>query len=163
MSMNKVGREILIQEMARLGNQGINCQGCKGLCCTSMANSMQITKDEAKDILSFLKSNGRFNTDVKNKLLKCIEEFRLDYEIPTTRGIPFRRTYTCPFYEPGPKGCTIDLEYKPLGCLGFNPKEINAKGGASCSSNTEILKQISMDKTDKKNIPKALLDIWDQI
>ncbi|MFI5390895.1 MAG: hypothetical protein ACHQYQ_05990, partial [Bacteriovoracales bacterium] len=96
-------------------------------------------------------------------LIKCIEEYRLDYEIPTTRGIPLRRTYTCPFFEPGPKGCSIDSRSKPYGCLAFNPTEKNSKGGGSCSSNKEILKQIPMGDLNKKNIPMALLDIWDLI
>ena len=162
-SSNVERRQVLLNEMESLAKSGINCSSCSGTCCTSFANSMQITQIEALDILHFLKSEGRFNEELKNNLIKCIDEYRLDYEISTTRGIPIRRTYTCPFFEPGPKGCSIDLRSKPYGCLAFNPNEKNSKGGAACSSNKEILKQIPTGNLNKKNIPMALLDIWDLI
>lgn len=174
MSTNKQRREVLILEMEALGNQGINCQGCQGTCCTSLANSMQISPIEALDLLSFLKSQGRLTNDLKNKLRECVEKYRLDYEISTTRGVPLRRTYTCPFFEPGPTGCTIDKYSKPYGCLGFNPQEKNATGGASCFSKKEILQKRAeeFESTElelikeykiswaKKSIPLALLDLW---
>ena len=167
-------RAMLIFEMERLGNEGINCQGCQGTCCTSVANSMQISPIEALDMLTFLKSKDRLTPDLKNKLIKCVEKYRLDYEISTTRGVPLRRTYTCPFFEPGPKGCTIERDSKPYGCLAFNPQEKNATGGASCFSKKEILEKRSKEFEQsereltkdyklgwtKKNIPGALLDLW---
>lgn len=174
MSTNKQRREALILEMEGLGQRGINCQGCQGTCCTSLANSMQISPIEALDMLTFLKSKDRLTPDLKNKLIECVEKYRLDYEISTTRGVPLRRTYTCPFFEPGPKGCTIDKYYKPYGCLAFNPQEKNATGGASCfskreilikrseefeQSENEIIKDYKINWT-KKNIPSALLDLW---
>jgi Fe-S-cluster containining protein len=153
-------RKNLIEEMERLKSLGINCQGCLGTCCTSVANSMLITPIEAQDILLFLKTTGKKTEELKNKLNECVEKYRLNYEISTTRGIPIRRTYTCPFYEPGPKGCSIDQYFKPYGCLGFNPKVPNSSGN-NCSSNKEILGKIPNDSSPKKNIPKAMLDIWD--
>jgi len=174
MSTTKKRRELLIFEMEKLGNQGINCQGCLGTCCTSLANSMQISPIEAFDMLYFLKSEGRLTGDLKKKLNDCVEKYRLNYEISTTRGLPLRRSYTCPFFEPGPKGCTIDKYSKPYGCLGFNPQEKNATGGASCFSKKEILQKrveefellelelIKEYKIDwaKKSIPLALLNLW---
>ncbi len=160
MSTSKHRRQILINEMERLKGQGINCQNCLGICCTSSSNSMLITPVEANDIKDFLKSKSRWNEELKKKLEDCVKKYRLDYEIPTTRGLSFRRTYTCPFFEPGPKGCTIELENKPYGCLAFNPK-IQKSSGGTCSSNKEILEQLALEDETKKSIPIALLDIWD--
>ena len=181
MSTPKERRQIIISQMNQISKKGINCQGCVGTCCTSLANSMQISPLEAQDLLDFLKSSGRLTTQLKEDLLDCVKKYRLDHEISTTRGIPFRRTYTCPFFTPGPKGCSIDPEYKPYGCLSFNPQEKNANGGSSCFSNSDIYqkredefiwKEGGLNKKiieglnlswNKKSIPQALLDLWNSL
>jgi hypothetical protein len=178
MSTAKIRREFLLLEMDQNYANGINCQDCPGHCCTSSSNSMQITPLEAMDLILFLKSQNRLTCELKEKLKNCIKEYRLDHEISTTRGIPFRRTYTCPFYHPGPKGCSIEPQYKPFGCLAFNPQKKKDQGNQSCQSNSHSYKKredaYSMEEEilngnlireynlswRKKSIPEAILDLW---
>ena len=54
-------RKILVHEMGRLFRNKINCFSCQGVCCTFVANSMQITLIEAFDIYFFLKENYPLN------------------------------------------------------------------------------------------------------
>jgi len=70
-------------------------------------------------------------------LKECIEEFRLDKSVAS---IKIRRTYTCPFFNGDKLGCTIDPDFKPYGCLAFNPRESGVKAGGNCRSNLDLLK-----------------------
>jgi Fe-S-cluster containining protein len=166
----------LIDEMKALGSAKIDCFNCTGTCCTQVANSMQVTPLEAMEILLSLDPKEIDST--KEKLKSTIDQFRLDHEIFTgKKGIStLRKTYTCPFFSPGPKGCGIKKEYKPYGCLGFNPR-LESDNGSQCTSNTALLEsreeqfiknedqineKIRLDlKLDwiKKDIPRALIDL----
>jgi hypothetical protein len=165
-----------IDKMNQLDSRKINCSQCDGHCCTYLSNSMQVTPIEAVELLHYLKSKGRWNEELKRKLNQCVQDYRLDKEISTGRNSTFRRTYTCPFYTPGPKGCSIAIEYKPYGCLAFNPKNKNADG-TNCHSDIEVLEEreklntkFEIDKNaeitrelklwwDKLPMPYALLEI----
>ena len=50
-----------------------------------------------------------------------------------------RKTYTCPFYTPGPTGCSIHPDWKPYGCLAFNPRRPGVTSGGHCASDQDLL------------------------
>jgi Fe-S-cluster containining protein len=169
-------RQNLVQEMSKLEGKNIHCFNCAGTCCTFSANSMQITPLEAFEILFSLDLNPEKIEELKIIMKNTVTSYRLDHEIFTGKkaSSSLRRTYTCPFFSPGPKGCTLGRAHKPYGCLGFNPK-ISDDNGTSCHSHTEILeeretlhetsetianeylrKTYSLD-WNKKDLPRALL------
>ncbi|MDO9182727.1 MAG: hypothetical protein Q7U04_09975 [Bacteriovorax sp.] len=181
----KLGRErrkLLIDEMSSLTNQKVHCFNCSGTCCTFSANSMQITPIEAFEIILSLEITDDNLFEIKNNLKKNIQDYRLDHEIFLGKKINsvLRKTYTCPFFAPGSKGCTIKKDLKPYGCLGFNPK-IENDNGSLCHSNTQLLEtrenahrmdEIAANNFLKNNlqldwikleIPKAVLALIDKI
>ena len=164
--------------MSSLDGKKVNCLTCEGTCCTYKANSMQITPLEAMDILKYLQG---LDETLKEKLESCVSDYRLDVEIPTSRGRAFRKTYTCPFFTPGPKGCSLPKDVNPYGCLGFNPKTSGVTGGGNCSlkedvskereekfnlfemqENLRLKKEFNLD-WDKLSIPQALLSLWSKV
>ena len=168
-------REIIISEMDALAKTGLSCQSCEGFCCTFSYNSMQVTPLEALDTYSFLKNNNMINEELIESLKSCIKAYRLDVEISLGKSGEFRRHYTCPFYNAGPKGCSISRKSKPYGCLGFNALEENVSVEGKCTSNLEVLRkreQVLDEKAindevksilglywDKKNYPVAVLNL----
>jgi len=166
-------------EMKTLAENGKNCFNCEGFCCTFSYNSMQVTPLEALDAYSYLRKKNRIDEELIDCLRKCIKSFRLDVEISVGRMGELRRNYTCPFFNSGPKGCGISREYKPYGCLGFNPLEENVSTEGKCTSNIAILEKresICDEKVlneelreklslywDKKNFPMALLSLIEKL
>jgi len=181
MESAKARRKILLDFMSQLDGKKVNCLTCEGTCCTSLANSMRVTPLEALDILNYLHESNRHNDDLKEKLKKCISDYRLDVEISTSRGRPFRKTYTCPFFVPGPKGCSLPKEVNPYGCLGFNPQIQGVTSGGKCHLDEDIagareekfraiegLENIKLKEKynldwDKLTIPQALLSLWSEV
>ena len=159
----KQRRENLIGQMQQLSNSQVDCSSCDGKCCSYKSNSMQVTPLETRDILTYLKEQNRWNSSLKDKLKKCINDFRLDKEISTGKNTTFRRTYTCPFYTPGPKGCSIPPEYKPYGCLAFNPARTSSEG-EHCESDIKKLeereKKYDPSETELNHKMKNDLGLW---
>ena len=175
-------RSLLIEAMASLEGKAIHCFQCSGTCCTSVANSMQITPLETLEIVEGLQASGVELKEVESKLKETIQQYRLDYELSTgKKGIKqLRRTYTCPFYSPGPKGCALSRSIKPYGCLAFNPK-MAGDNGSSCSSMIDLLEtreknhqsfeDIANQKIreaygidwDKLDLPRALLTFFQKL
>lgn len=175
-------RQILLNEMAILANQKIHCFNCSGTCCTYSANSMQITPIEAFEIILSLEVTQENLAELKAKLQKNIQDFRLDHEIflGKKNNSLLRKSYTCPFFVVGSKGCTIKKDLKPYGCLGFNPRMEN-DNGSQCLSNTghlEIREKSEIKNEDQANfylkkelqldwvkleIPKAVLALIEKI
>ena len=178
-------RKALINEMEQLEGKTIHCFTCPGTCCTSQANSMQITPIEALEILYSIKAD-EFTpndlTDFKNRMEQTIANYRLNVEIYTGKknASALRKNYTCPFFNNGSLGCGLSRSYKPYGCLGFNPKSTD-DNGSSCASNIELLaerdnlfisaedmangqirKKLNLSWT-KQSIPQALLELVDKI
>ena len=174
-------RDVVIDQMATLEKQGIHCRTCAGTCCTSVANSMQITPLEALEILLNLKeilSNQETKLKLIEQLKNTIQLYRLDKEIYTGKKNQesLRKRYTCPFFNFGTIGCALSRGFKPYGCLGFNAVVEN-DNGQSCRSDLGILETREQHfihaenlsntflKTkwnilwDKKSIPEALLEI----
>ncbi len=173
--MNELGdnsdlerRGLLLEEMKFLDRNKINCSECKGKCCSAVANSMQCSPIEAMDISLWLEKNGYWSDQLIEKLKKCISDYRLDYEISTTRGEAFRRTYECPFFNYSSAGCFLAPQVKPYGCLGFNPNSEGVKDGENCSSSLALLKRRE-DKWEKKEkilnqkLIEELLLLWDKL
>ncbi len=173
-------REKLIANMKRLIKSGKHCYDCQGFCCTYSNNSMRITPLQALDLYEFLSLNDRINEELVSELKRNIKDYRLDKEISLGRGRELRRYYTCPFFKPGAKGCSVDIEYKPYGCLAFNPLEENVTEEGHCTSDQSILAQREVDSTgeeilshkireslkldwDTKNISAALLDLIEKV
>lgn len=164
--------------MSQLDGQKVNCSSCLGTCCTFQANSMQITPLEGVEILTYLKESNRLDDSLKEKLKRCVADYRLNVEISTSRGRAFRKTYTCPFFTPGPKGCSLPKDVNPYGCLGFNPKVMGVKNGGNCSLQEDVaqlreekfktyemkINQRLREAYDlswyKTSIPQALLSLW---
>ena len=136
----KIRREYLIKAMDSLSSKQINCYSCTGLCCTFESNSMQVTPQEALDVLFLLDQQQRINQDLIILLKNNIQKYRLDKEISTGKNSTFRRYYTCPFYQEGEKGCTLTREDKPYGCLGYNATVEQAKIQSDCGSDLALLK-----------------------
>ncbi len=144
-------RKAVLEPMKEQFAQGMNCANCIGHCCTSLYNSMQVTPLEAIDLYIYLKNENRINEDLVTKLKDCVKTFRLDYVISTGRNSSFRRSYTCPFYEPGAKGCSIDPQYKPYGCLAFNPLKVGVSESGSCTSYIKLLENRESQSEDEIN------------
>ena len=178
-------RIALIKEMQVLEGKTIHCFTCLGTCCTSQANSMQITPIEALEILQSLHVDQFSPTEMfifKEKMNLTINAYRLNFETYTGKknSSLLRKSYTCPFFNNGSLGCGLSRSSKPYGCLGFNPKK-NDDNGKSCSSNIKVLEEredsfhLSEDLINaqiklelnllwtKQNIPSALLDIINRI
>ncbi len=155
-----MSRERLLTANQRLNEKGIGCESCLGECCTSRRNTMQITRSEASDIRLYLESQGLWDNALIERLRANILEYRLDVELPRFGSRQnLRRTYTCPFYFSGPKGCSLPREVKPYGCLAFNPTKENAKGiNDGCVSDQKILAEESASVANdaKWPIPVAL-------
>jgi hypothetical protein len=178
----KVRRKMLCDEMDSLAEKKIHCFNCTGTCCTMSANSMQITPVEAFEIIVSLDLTTQDAIDLKNKLNQNIKAYRLDHEIFLGKKARhfLRKTYTCPFFSPGPKGCTLKKEIKPYGCLGFNPR-IESDNGGQCQTDFNLLlkreEKESLDEIkandylkkefkltwDKYEIPKAIIALLDQL
>lgn len=135
-------RHHLIEEMKQLSDKQIHCFQCTGTCCTMSANSMQVTPLEAFEMILSLDVTEDNIQEIKQKLQETINHYRLDHEISLGKKAQahLRKTYTCPFFVPGPKGCTIKKELKPYGCLGFNPRQ-ESESGTNCHSDFSLLEK----------------------
>ncbi len=163
-------RDALLEKIESNNKEEKNCEICPGFCCTYTSNSMQITPLEAFEIYQSL---GKIDEELREKLLKCIVDFRLDKEIFISRYKSVRRTYTCPFFQHKNVGCSLPFEVKPYGCLAFNPleKKVSTEGHcASDKASLEKVDEISFCKNEelkkkyqinweKRPIPLALLDV----
>ncbi|MBP9680079.1 MAG: hypothetical protein KBD76_01640 [Bacteriovorax sp.] len=178
----KTRRKMLCDEMDALSDKQIHCLNCTGTCCTMSANSMQITPLEAFEIIQSLALTAETVNAIKDELRTNIRNYRLDHEIFLGKKSHhfLRKTYTCPFFSPGPKGCTIKKELKPYGCLGFNPR-IEGDNGSQCHSDFDLLQKredpmliLEAEANDylknkfeltwnKCEIPKAVLALLDNL
>ena len=153
-------RSNLIVEMKDQISKGQNCYNCVGHCCTFVHNSMQVTPIEAVDAFLFLEQAGRIDKELIAELDSCIKHYRLDYNISLHSNKVMRRYYTCPFYKPGEKGCTLSLSDKPYGCLAFNPLEKNVSTEGKCASNIENLKNREKQSLNECELNKEIQNIF---
>ena len=168
LAVGKERRKILRENMVNLLSKGVNCYSCTGLCCTFVANSMQTDAIQTLELYLFLKENNRWNEELVSELKEVIKNNRLEYEIQTGIGTSFRRTYTCPFYNKGPKGCSIEPESKPYGCLGFNARTPGASEGSDCTSDLELLNRREDQNQDMEQVANSYLKSklslnWDRL
>lgn len=144
MASSRDRRQSLTQKMADLNDQGKNCLSCTGMCCTYLFNSMQATPLETLELCISLAKENRLNNELLEKMKTYVKEFRLDVVISLGKGKSFRRTYTCPFFKEGEKGCSISLHDKPYGCLGFNPMEKDVFTEGKC--------KVYLDSHEKREV-----------
>ncbi len=161
-------RKALIDEMSQLESNGIDCSSCEGICCSFIANSMKTTPLETLDLLVHLEDTDRLNDNFWALIQENIVHYRLDYDIDTGRGTSFRRTYTCPFYSPGAKGCSISRNSKPYGCLGFNAGRPNANGENGCAPDFDLLKRredkfLSLEQKINGELKEVLGLTWEKL
>ena len=152
-------RFALIKEMQLLEGKTIHCFTCPGTCCTSQANSMQITPIETLEILHSLQVDQFTPSEMtrfKEHMNQTILGYRLNIEIYTGKKNTsvLRKNYTCPFFNNGSLGCGLSRSAKPYGCLGFNPKT-NDDNGNSCSSNIGMLEEREHSFNSKENLVNA--------
>lgn len=154
----RVRRLRLIEEMKQLSDKQIHCFQCTGTCCTMSANSMQVTPLEAFEMILSLEITENNLQEIKQKLQENIDHYRLDHEISLGKKAQthLRKTYTCPFFVPGPKGCTIKKELKPYGCLGFNPR-IEGENGTNCHSDFTLLEKRENENTQSETLANEFL------
>jgi Fe-S-cluster containining protein len=169
-------RSPLLEKMKDLADQGFNCHGCKGHCCTYEANSMLITPIEAVELMIYLKNNHLLNDSLKERLTSTVSAYRLEPR-PLVKKHYFRKTYTCPFYSHEELGCPLPPEIKPFGCLAFNSHHPSEKATSHCYSEIEVLEQRELNNLgedqlnqklreefhlwwEKAPIPNALLELW---
>lgn len=168
-------RASLREHMHRLAADGKTCQSCCGVCCTFVSNSMRITPVEAMDLKRRLESEGRWTPELLETLRDTVRSFRLDQDAGDGRR-SLRKTYTCPFYTPGPRGCSIHPDHKPYGCLAFNARAPGITEGGNCASardqlldreaafpeeetaNQALRERFALDR-DTEPIPIALLKL----
>lgn len=136
--------------------EGKSCVSCTGICCTFLSNSMQITPLEAMDLKQWLITQGRWNTALFAQLTQTVRRFRLDQDLGDGRR-SIRRTYTCPFYTPGAKGCSISRHHKPYGCLAFNAKAPGISAGGNCASDQSVLSKREEQFPVEENRNKQLV------
>ena len=128
---------------------------------------MQTTPLETKELLEYLKEEGRINDKLVKDLKATIKRYRLDQDLIHHKKSLIRRTYTCPFFKDQNMGCSIAPEAKPYGCLGFNAKSPAVKDGENCGSDIELLERrellhIELESVENQKI-KAELEIhWDK-
>lgn len=172
-------RAPLLGAMAALGNQNIGCANCSGVCCTAIANSMQVTPVELFDVVELLQERQAFTPALKQGLQDCVRKYRLDVEVGHGRRT-LRKTYTCPFYTPGPTGCGLNRTHKPYGCLAFNARKPHVTEGEDCGSDSDQLQaREDLFETEERDnerlrvawklywekapLPLALLEVWDRV
>lgn len=173
-------RELLAEQMLSNEKAGKDCMSCTGRCCTFEANSMQMTSLEALEAMTVLEEKGLLNDEVKSRLQKCIDEFRLDKYIQIGPGEYFRKSYTCPFFFFPEFGCGLGIDNKPYGCIAFNPCESGIKDGGNCQSDLDIQEKrndLFEEEEDRANealfkekgisilkepIPIKLLEFWNK-
>lgn len=158
-------RKIIIDEMDKLFSLGKDCLNCEGHCCTFTYNSMQVTPIEAVDTYVYLRENNLITDQLIKKLEECITSYRLDIEFNMGGRREFRKNYTCPFFNNGPKGCGISRKYKPYGCLGFNALRKGVSEPGSCTSNVELLEKrslLSLEDKINQELKEGLNLYWDK-
>ncbi len=143
-------RASLIADMQARAELGHHCAACSGICCTFVANSMCITPLETRDLRQFLEREGRWTPALLTELRETVRRFRLDQDVGDGRR-NLRRTYTCPFYHPGPKGCSISRQHKPYGCLAFNPRTGGQTEGGNCVSDQGLLSSLENRNETREN------------
>ena len=170
-------RARLRRHMRDLAATGRHCGACSGVCCTFVANSMRISPVEALDLKHWLQAQGRWTPELIGHLRETVRRYRLDQESGDGRRA-LRKTYTCPFYRPGPLGCSIHPDHKPYGCLAFNARSPGITEGGDCASaQSELhareadfpaetaanagLRQRARLPQEARPIPLALLDLAD--
>ncbi len=135
----------LLTAMEGLAAAGIGCSACTGVCCTFVANSMQITLVEALDILAALERSGRLTLEETARWAAAVARFGLDRPLPGDgrRGM-MRRRYTCPFFAEGKLGCTLPPAAKPYGCLTYNARRAGIVDGEACGSQQALLDAVEV-------------------
>lgn len=136
----EIRRALLRDHMLELDQKGWSCSACTGVCCTFVANSMRITPVEAWDLRRYLESKGRWTPELIETLKETVARYRLDQDAGDGRR-SLRKTYTCPFYTNGPRGCSIHPDHKPYGCLAFNARRSGITEGGHCASAQDLLQE----------------------
>lgn len=166
-------RAIVRAHMQSLIDAGKHCGACSGPCCTFRHNTMQITPLEALDIVRHLRATDRHTDAMRERLRASVKRYNLDAVSGDGRRT-LRKSYTCPFFTPGPMGCSIDPDHKPPGCLAFNPVRRGVTDGGDCRSDLAVLERRSAAAADfedaantalgfdwiKAPIPVAVLALW---
>jgi len=167
-------RAAVREHMQALIDVGNHCGACSGPCCTFRHNTMQITPLEAIDIVRHLYETGRHTEAMHSRLVASVERYDLA-ALPGDGRRALRKSYTCPFFTLGPRGCSIDPDHKPPGCLAFNPVRPGVTEGGDCASNLAVLERRQSTYAgfeDARNealgfawskapIPVAVLALWD--
>ena len=150
----KLRRSPVLEKMTELNAAGKSCLNCSGVCCTSIANSMQIDLVQAVDFYLYLIRRNLFD---EAELLQNIKEYRLEV-LSTGKGTQtFRKNYTCPYYAGGQLGCKISKNSKPYGCLAFNPIGEGVLAGENCRSYQQtLIERESKSGDDETNLNEEL-------
>lgn len=168
-------RALVREHMQALIDTGKHCGACSGPCCTFRHNTMQITPLEATDIVRHLQATGRHTDAMRSRLVSSVERYDLA-ALPGDGRRALRKSYTCPFFTAGPRGCSIDPDHKPPGCLAFNPVRTGVTEGGDCVSDLGVLERrqsaharfedTQNERLDfywiKAPIPVAVLAVWDR-
>lgn len=159
--------------MQQLAAAGKTCASCSGVCCTFVANSMQVTPSEATALIDNLKKKNLLTPELKEHCHQTVSRFSLDRPLPGTgQRTLLRRRYTCPLFQHKSLGCPLDPESKPFGCLAFNPQVAGEIEGKSCRSDQKLLENtekllvpsdgaFETKSYEKTSIPQAILAYFD--
>ena len=147
----------LLEQMHKMEQSGLTCQGCEAPCCTFHYNSMRITEGEGLAIIKYLISIKSDLKILENKCRATIQEYRLDKDFFMKPDARLRRHYTCPLFTDKELGCSIPAEHKPLGCLAFNPTDSENKG-KTCKAITYP----DIPESNRLEIPRTILAILEK-
>lgn len=140
---------------------------------------MMVTPLEALEVMNHLNVHSMKNDELKDKISKTIQQYRLEHPAGPRGKTLVRKTYTCPFFNHQELGCPLPREIKPYGCLAFNAHDKEKKAGEFCFSDLKIQESRAQDNLweDQKNVdlkkkfniwwektplPLALIELWDQ-
>lgn len=107
----------------------------------------------------WLEEQGRWTSDLLLTLQETVSRYRLDLETGDGRRA-IRKTYTCPFYTPGPRGCSIDRRHKPYGCLAFNPRVGGQTEGGDCASSQKDLAAREKEFPGEEEANRRVREEW---
>lgn len=139
---------------------------------------MMVTPLEACELKLYLSQNNFLTSELKDKFLSTVQNYRLTHPTGNGKRSFIRRTYTCPFFNHQELGCPLPRDIKPYGCLAFNTHHPEVKAKEECYSDLTLLEEREKNEWqeeklnnylkekfklywEKTPLPVALLELWE--
>ncbi len=115
--MTDAARRALIAHVIEVQSTIRTCEAC-GECCTDQRNTMRILPVEAERIAAHLRGPMK---DRREEFVRRMKATVARYSLKPGQG---KKRYTCSFLEED-LTCALPFDVKPVGCLGFNPVDVD--------------------------------------